>query len=247
MEETLGQRIERLRKKAQLGQKELGRRVGLSESAVSNLESGKVADLKLPVAVKMAAVFGITAEELHSGKPAATRQQLSEQRDAYDPDSEAAEIGRAVLRIVQEQQTVTRRPWRPGGSGSRRFPIINTVPASDATVRDSQLEDEIDIPDAFWVGATDPQVYRVTGECMALSGIISGDTIIIDAAKTEPREGQTVLAQVNGGLTLKRFYRAAGGVELRPNAPGYESIFVRPSEELIICGCLHMVFPTGER
>ena len=151
------------------------------------------------------------------------------------------------MRLVQEQVNVRPQGWRPGGSGSRRFPIINTVPASDATVRDSQLEDEIDIPDAFWLGAGDPQVYRVTGDCMTGARIFNGNTIIIDAARTEPREGQIVVAQVNGGLTLKRFYRTASGVELRPDAPGYESIFVKRSEELVICGVLHKVYDGGER
>lgn len=174
--------------------------------------------------------------------------QVAEPRAAYDSENAAlAEIGRQVMRLVQEQVNVRPQGWRPGGGGSRRFPIINTVPASDATVRDSQIEEEIDIPDAFWQGAGDPQVYRVTGDCMTGARIFNGNTIIIDAARTEPRDGQIVVAQVNGGLTLKRFYRVSGGVELRPDAPGYEMIVVKRSDDLIICGVLHKVYDGGER
>lgn len=162
-------------------------------------------------------------------------------------DNEAEALGRAVLKLVQEHQNVTRQPWRAGGAGFRTFPIINTVPADDASVRDSQLEDEIDIPDTFWIGASNPQVYRVSGGCMVMSGIVNGDTVIIDADKKEPSEGQVVLAQVNGGLTLKRFFRVSNHVELRPNAPGYETIVVTASDELIIVGCFHRVYDTGKR
>lgn len=51
----------------------------------------------------------------------------------------------------------------------------------------------------------------------------------------------------NGRLTLKRFYRVPGGVELRPEAPGYDMIVVKPREDLVICGVLHKVYDSGER
>ena len=45
-------------------------------------------------------------------------------------------------------------------------------------------------------------------------------------AKTCPRNGQTVVALVNGAATVKRFYRVGTGVELRPANPLLKSIFL---------------------
>lgn len=68
MEETLGQRAKRLRKARGLALKEVGAAVGRSESWVSNLEKGKVAELKAPVATKMAALFAVDREQLEIGQ-----------------------------------------------------------------------------------------------------------------------------------------------------------------------------------
>lgn len=234
--------------RAGVSQRELARRSGKNISTISFTLQGKTWGDKYPPLDDIEAyaqALGVPVAELVGDRPPS---QVAEPRPAYDSETTAlAEIGRQVMRLVQEQVNVRPLGWRPGGDGSRRFPIINTVPASDATVRDSQLEEEIDIPDAFWMGASDPQVYRVTGDCMTGARIFNGNNIIIDAARTEPNDGQIVVAQVNGGLTLKRFYRTASGVELRPDAPGYDTIVVKPSEELLICGVLHKVYDGGER
>jgi transcriptional regulator with XRE-family HTH domain len=68
MEEMMGQRIERLRKARRIGQKELGRACGYSESWVSNLESGKIADLKVTAALAMARYLGVDLNYLVYGE-----------------------------------------------------------------------------------------------------------------------------------------------------------------------------------
>jgi len=69
MEEAMGRRIERLRAAKGLGQKELGRASGgYSESWVSNLESGKIADLKVKAAILMAKALGVDLNYLVFGE-----------------------------------------------------------------------------------------------------------------------------------------------------------------------------------
>lgn len=252
MASTVGELVRKRRLLKGLTQSDLALQTGLRQAYISQVEKGEIAVPRDHNLDALGSVLDITRQDFYraAGMLDGMEPQpaIAEPRAAYDTETTAlAEIGRQVMRLVQEQVNVRPQGWRPGGGGSRRFPIINTVPASDATVRDSQLEDEIDVPDAFWMGATDPQVYRVTGDCMTGARIFNGNTIIIDAARTEPRDGQIVVAQVNGGLTLKRFYRVPGGVELRPEAPGYDMIVVKPSEDLVICGVLHKVYDGGER
>lgn len=162
-------------------------------------------------------------------------------------DTEAETLGRAVLRIVEERQMLTEKRLVKVEEEKRTFWIVNRVPADDVRERATQIEDTIDLAAFFWEGAGDPRVYIVSGECMVMSGILNDDHVVIDAAETDPRNGQVVLAQLNNALTLKRFFRTPQGIELRPNAPGYDTIVVKRADELVIVGCLHKVVPTGAR
>lgn len=233
--QEIGTRIREARAKAGLSQEGLGGKMTpvVTDGTISNWERG-VSSVDVP-----------TLEEL--GRVLRQPLQFFTGQAAPRRDTEAEALGRAVMRIVEERQLLTEKRLQRVESEPRIFPIINRVPADDARERASQIEDSIALDPFFWQGATDPHVYAVSGDCMALSGILDGDHVVIDAAKTEPTDGQIVLAQLNNALTLKRFCRVGRGIELRPNAPGYSAIVVQPSDELIIVGCLHKVVPTGER
>jgi repressor LexA len=64
---------------------------------------------------------------------------------------------------------------------------------------------------------------RVLGDSMVDAGIRDGDIVIVRPQRTA-ENGQTIVALVNGEATIKRFYRAAGRVELRPANPLLKSI-----------------------
>ena len=66
---------------------------------------------------------------------------------------------------------------------------------------------------------------RVRGDSMVEAGIRDGDIVIVRKQRTA-ENGQTVVALVNGQATVKRFYRAGGGVELRPANPLLKSTFI---------------------
>lgn len=109
MDEKLGERIARLRENAGMLQKELGRLVGLSESAISNLEKGKVVDLKMTVAVKMARVFAITVEELDGSSEPCDPLDLRAQNDEILRDLIAewrAQLGSVSVDRLREMREV---------------------------------------------------------------------------------------------------------------------------------------------
>ncbi len=201
----------------------------------------------------LAKALEVTVEELRGAKLPAPQEgaSLAGTAAGYAGASaelnQLADIGRAVLRVVEERQMLTEKRLVKVEREGRYFPIVNRVPADDVRERATQIEDRIKLDPFFWEDATDPRVYIVSGDCMALSGILNDDHVVIDAAKVQPRNGQVVLAQLNNALTLKRFYRTPEGIELRPNAPGYDTIVVKPGDELVIVGCLHQVVPTGAR
>lgn len=63
---------------------------------------------------------------------------------------------------------------------------------------------------------------RVSGDCMEPT-IHDGDYLYM--SQTQPvGEGKVVLAQIDGQFTLKRYFRKADGIELRPDNPKYKTI-----------------------
>lgn len=77
--ETLGQRIERLRKERNLSQQQVASAAKVSRVAVTKWESGVTKNLKLENLLAMCDLFGVSAEELISGvtSPAVARQSVA--------------------------------------------------------------------------------------------------------------------------------------------------------------------------
>lgn len=241
-----------------VSQSALARETGIDVTYINRMAKGRILRPEIETLEKIAPAIKRPLQEVMdaAGYPPVRQMpqdgaSLSATGAGYASGSaelnQLADIGRAVLRIVEERQMLTEKRLEKVERAGRYFPVINRVPADDVRERDTQIEDRIKLDPFFWEDATDPRVYIVSGDCMVMSGILDGDHVVIDAAETQPRNGQVVLAQLNNALTLKRFYRSAEGIELRPNAPGYDTIVVKPGDELVIVGCLHKVVPTGAR
>lgn len=82
-------------------------------------------------------------------------------------------------------------------------------------------------------GARVPFALRVRGESMIDAGINDGDTVVIETRP--PRDGEIVVALIDGQSTLKRFIRPAEGTPfLRSENRAFP--VMHPVEELIIQG-----------
>lgn len=69
-------------------------------------------------------------------------------------------------------------------------------------------------------------VLKVRGDSMIEDHIADGDYVIVEQ-RSEPHDGQTVVALLdNGEATLKRFYREGSRVRLQPANPKYPPIYV---------------------
>ena len=84
-------------------------------------------------------------------------------------------------------------------------------------------------------------LLRVVGTSMIEDHITDGDLVMVD--RTQPaRDGEIVVAIVDGDATLKRMYHEAdGSVRLQPANAAMEPIFVRPPQELDIRGVVRGV------
>jgi DNA polymerase V len=76
---------------------------------------------------------------------------------------------------------------------------------------------------------------RVHSESMAGAGIHDGDLLVVDRA-LEPADGDLVVAEGDGGLTLKRLQKRNGQVRLLPENPCFHPIELADAQELSIWG-----------
>ena len=73
-------------------------------------------------------------------------------------------------------------------------------------------------------------LLRVRGMSMRDAGIMDGDLLAVQKA-SDAKNGQIVVARLGDDVTVKRFRRARGHIELLPENPDFEPIIVMPSED----------------
>jgi repressor LexA len=73
---------------------------------------------------------------------------------------------------------------------------------------------------------------------MVEAGILPGDTVLVERGRA-PRNGDIVIACVDGAWTMKYFFKDAQGVRLEPANKSYETI--RPHSRLAVEGVVSSV------
>lgn len=96
----------------------------------------------------------------------------------------------------------------------RRVPLLGTI-AAGSPLPAFQVLESIDLPGGSWQHR-EVFALRVRGTSMVDDGILDGDYLVVEP-KADVRDGQTVVAEVDGHATVKRFYRERGGaIRLQP-------------------------------
>jgi SOS regulatory protein LexA len=96
----------------------------------------------------------------------------------------------------------------------RRIPLLGTI-AAGSPLPAFQVLESIDVPGGSWQHR-EVFALRVRGSSMVDDGILDGDYLVV-APRTDIRDGQTVVAEIDGHATVKRFYRQRDGtVRLQP-------------------------------
>ena len=81
---------------------------------------------------------------------------------------------------------------------------------------------------------------RVTGESMRDAGIFPGDILIVDRS-LEARNGDVVVAALDGEFTVKRLFKTKNRVELRPENRKFPILQIDGESELIVWGVVRRV------
>ena len=130
------------------------------------------------------------------------------------------------------------RGIRPAGMRARadllRVPVLGRVAAGSPIGADAALADTLTLDVRLFSAAPD-YLLRVQGDSMIEDGILDGDLVGVKRTP-EARDGQTVVARLDGELTIKRLSRTVDALRLLPRNPAYAPIKVEAGQDFAVEG-----------
>ena len=128
-----------------------------------------------------------------------------------------------AIEITDDEFNLTRREMS-------HVPIIGTVAAGQPLLAQEHIEDYFPISTEF-MPKGEAFMLRVKGDSMINVGIFNKDLVLVERDNTA-RNGDLVVALVEDGATVKRFYKENGHIRLQPENDDYEPIIVPDAEIL---------------
>ena len=109
----------------------------------------------------------------------------------------------------------------------------SSVKAGFASVADDYIEKRISLDESFDINAPSTFMFTVSGDSMIDLGIFEGDKVIVQKTNTA-KDGDIVIAYIDGGYTLKTYRNKKGKIWLEPANSKYPNLY--PKEQLTIFG-----------
>lgn len=123
---------------------------------------------------------------------------------------------------------------RHGDEDALRLPVLGRVAAGLPIGADAGVHRELRIDPAMF--STRPNyLLRVQGDSMIEDGILDGDLVAVKRAE-DARHGQTVVARLDGELTIKRLERTSKTLRLLPRNPAHAPIEIPAGSDFAIEG-----------
>ena len=104
------------------------------------------------------------------------------------------------------------------------LPLVGRVAAGSPILAQEHIERNFQCDPNMFARQPD-YLLKVRGMSMRDAGILDGDLLAVQKA-ADAREGQIVVARIGDDVTVKRFHRVPGGVELIAENPDFENINV---------------------
>ena len=129
-----------------------------------------------------------------------------------------------AIEILDESFNLTRREMA-------QVPIIGRVAAGEPLLAEQNIEDYFPIP-VERLPNNQTFLLRVRGDSMVNVGILDGDYILVEQRPTA-ENGEIVVALVEDGATVKRFFKEDGHYRLQPENDAMDPTIV---DEVTILG-----------
>ncbi|MFJ3468281.1 transcriptional repressor LexA [Pseudomonas sp. NPDC090201] len=114
------------------------------------------------------------------------------------------------------------------------IPVLGRVAAGAPIGPDIDIHDTFTLDSRTFLRIPD-YLLRVKGDSMIDDGIFDGDLVGI-LQQPDARDGEIVVARLDGEVTIKRLERGQDEFRLLPRNPAYEPILVRPDQDFAIEG-----------
>jgi len=108
------------------------------------------------------------------------------------------------------------------------LPLVGRVAAGSPILAQEHIDQSYVVEASMFARKPD-YLLRVRGMSMRDAGIMDGDLLAVQKSK-EAKNGQIVVARLGDDVTVKRFRRVRGHIELLPENPDFEPIIVTGEE-----------------
>ncbi len=108
------------------------------------------------------------------------------------------------------------------------LPLVGRVAAGSPILAEEHISATYQVDPALFTARPD-YLLKVRGMSMRDAGIMDGDLLAVKKADSA-RDGQIVVARLDDDVTVKRFRRNGGVIELLPENPDFDTIRVEPGK-----------------
>jgi repressor LexA len=122
-------------------------------------------------------------------------------------------------------------------SGFKDIPILGEVAAGPRILSEENYLGIIRIHRSMLKKQRRHFALIVRGDSMIGAGVMDGDTVIIEKNETA-QNGDIVVAMINDGYTLKRFFRCNENIKLKSENPAYYPIYCNDVRIVGLLACV---------
>jgi SOS regulatory protein LexA len=116
--------------------------------------------------------------------------------------------------------------------------VLGLVEAGFPTHAEEAVDDTLSLDEYLIENKESTYMLKVKGESMIDAGIQEGDMVLVDRVKP-PKEGDIVIAEVDGGWTMKYLRKTKGLMWLEPANKNFKPIF--PEQDMRIAAVVRAV------
>jgi SOS regulatory protein LexA len=145
-----------------------------------------------------------------------------------------------LINRLEKMRVLQRDPKGRLIPGSIAAPVkmLGTVEAGFPSPAEEELADNLSLDDLLIQNREATFLLKVSGDSMSGAGILPGDMVLVDKGQV-PKNGDIVIAEVDGDWTMKYLRKRGENVALLPANPKYQPI--KPKKELKIAGVVTAV------
>ena len=175
--------------------------------------------------------YGPTVREICQGvglsSPSTVQVHLNalERKGMINRDSQKSRsITLSDSAAEETEEAAAQAPSTGYSQGTLTLPLVGNVAAGSPILAEENIEDQVILPTSI-VGDSASFMLTVHGNSMIEAGINDGDTIVVREQSTADN-GDIVVALIEDGATVKRFFKEKDHIRLQPENATMDPLIV---------------------